>query len=204
MEKSIQQQIDELKVQVASHERQSISRRGLSGGRGETGEQGVVGQTGAAGALSESDIAKVVKAAKIAIEDQYQELTHKDALYNCVHEYMKNAGLVDEKGNAILIKGDTGAVGQTGAAGRDAAPAKDGIQGIQGLPGTKGDRGATGAAGIGKDSTVPGARGAVGETGAVGQEGHPGAAYDFRDSKFRDAVAAIVLDMLRRGSLEKR
>jgi hypothetical protein len=200
------------------------SRKGLDGARGPEGPASTVpGPAGKDG--KDADPSVVAELVKKSLKRDFEEFVDKvegelvlakAAIRALIIDELKISNVIDAKGNAILIPGPAGAPGKdstipgpagkdgksiVGPAGRDGRDANDPkvavgnvVSGDKAsvtvheqdgvfvfdfvLP--KGDVGATGAA-----STVPGPKGDL----------------DTSNNAFRNAVAEIIVDMKKRGSL---
>lgn len=215
----LQTQLDELRQKLESFSKEHhefravhISRRGVEGGRGERGEQGPVGppadlnQVAAIAAelvkkafKHQDEVAKFERLFK-ELQDQIDSAftISKAALQFAVITELKEAGVIDAKGHAILgptgapgkdstIPGPQGAAGPAGRDGRNGV-GKDGADGSVGPVGPRGEKGESGV------SNIPGPKG---ERGEQGPEGLPGLAAE---GVSREEVVEIILDMKRRGT----
>ncbi len=151
-------------------------KRGPQGERGASvvGEQGPIGPPG-----RDADVAEVVGAAQRVMQDELQSA--KDTLREIVVKELKQGGVIDSEGRAILIPGPPGKDGRDGVDGKDSTvpgpkgdvgPAgytpKKGIDYFDGVPGQDGQS-VVGLQGpVGRDSTVPGPQGTCGEPGQAG------------------------------------
>ncbi|SRR6266851_944004 len=154
--------------------RQSELKRGPQGVRGDSGPQGPQG--------SPVDVTQVVDAARKVMQLELQ--TAKDALREIVVAELKQSGVIDSEGRAILIPGPPGKDGRAGVDGKDSTvpgpkgdvgsagyTPKKGVDYFDGAPGRDGQDGKSivGLSGpAGKDSVVPGPQGQRGEPGQAG------------------------------------
>jgi hypothetical protein len=143
MSEQLQQQIEALTARLETYEAEMIewrkinlSRRGPEGARGERGLPGINGREsttpGPEGRPGkDADISQCVSAAKSAFAFEIAKL--QASLGSVVAQALKDAGVIDADGQAILV---------AGPAGRDGR----GIPGEKGdsITGPKGDRGADG------------------------------------------------------------
>jgi len=183
MSEVIQQQIDAMKAQFESKlnelqrsiSKNLTSRRGAEGARGEKGDPGVSNIPGPQGqAGRDANIGECVAVAKTAFESEIAAL--HASLDSVVLQKLKDAGVVDASGNAILIAGPAGPAGRDGVNGKDSTvvgPAGESIIGPQGEKGPAGEsivgpRGPQGEPGV---SNTPGPQGDRGEKGEAGPEG---------------------------------
>jgi Collagen triple helix repeat (20 copies) len=167
--------------------------------RGPEGKPGPQGEVGPAG--PPADNAAVVELVRKQLQKDFEEFVEKvegeivmakAAIRGLIIDELRISGAIDAEGQAIP--------GPAGAQGKPGNNGKDGVDGKHGLPGKDGRDGKDGAPGVpGKDG-VPGRDGVDGKPGKDGAVGPSGEKGD-PGLMTREAVAAVVLDMAKRGSL---
>jgi hypothetical protein len=185
------------------------SRRGVQGIQGAQGEPGVAGPPADPQqvAILAAEIVKkdfrfetlVTKFQSLLSELEGEVVAVKAALQFAVITELKQAGVIDAEGRAIL--GPQGPAGLQGPAGPIGSEGPQGLAGNDGVDGRDGRDGQDGKSVVGPqgpagaDSQVPGPRGERGELGPEGLQGLPGEGLD------RAQVIELVRDMKRRGTI---
>jgi hypothetical protein len=177
MSEQLQQQIEALTTRLEQYESEmvewrkiNLSRVGPVGPRGERGipgvnarESTVPGPEGRPG--KDADISQCVAAAKSSFASEIAKM--HASLGSVVVQALKDAGIIDADGQAILVAGPAGRDGRNGVDGKDSnIPGPAGRDGIDGksIVGPAGRDGRDGA--DGKDS-APGRDGIDGKDGSI-------------------------------------
>lgn len=141
MSVDLQQQIDELRTELAKYTKEHaefrsvhVSRRGHPGGQGERGATGATGSPGSQGVPGRN--ARVVIGTVVAGVEASASITEQaDGVH--VLNLVLPRGLQGERGADSTVAGPAGKDGESikgerGESGKDAAPAKDGVNGTNG------------------------------------------------------------------------